>query len=241
MPDLIQDRTIDQPPCVSAPPTQPERVREEETSAEVLTGGSLAEATCGIGATVLAIVGLAGVYPTYLAAITAIVVGLGLLLEGSAIGARFSKLLGEIIGPRFSMAELGGGMTAEFLAGAAGIVLGILALLGIASVAILSVAAIVFGAALLLGAGATTSLNYLIVEHHYRAPEVARRVAGTMVSGTQGAQVLVGLAAIILGIVALTGVYPLTLSLVAYLAAGAAVTTSGLALSAKMLEMVTRR
>jgi hypothetical protein len=48
------------------------------------------------------------------------------------------------------------------------------------------------------------------------------------------------LAAIILGIVALTGVYPLTLSLIAYLAVGAAETISGLALSAKMLEMVRR-
>ena len=84
-------------------------------------------------------------------------------------------------------------MTAEVLSGAAGIVLGILALLGIASMTLLSVAAIVFGAALLLGAGATASLNCLIVEHHYRAHEVGRRVAGTMVSGATGAQVLVGL------------------------------------------------
>jgi hypothetical protein len=44
-----------------------------------------------------------------------------------------------------STAELGGGMTAGFLAGATGIVLGILALIAIASVALLSVAAIVFG------------------------------------------------------------------------------------------------
>jgi hypothetical protein len=217
-----------------------ERVREEETSAEVLAGGSVGEAICGIGAIVLSVVGLAGIYPAYLAAISAIVVGIGLLLEGAAIGTRFSKLLSEIIGPHFSMAELGGGMTAEFLAGAAGIVLGILALLGIASVALLSAAAIIFGSALLLGSGATASLNCMIVEHHFRAHEVARRLAGTMVSGATGAQVLVGLAAVILGIIALTGVYPLTLSLVAYLAVGATLGISGLALSTKMLEMVRR-
>src|SRR5262249_40982213 len=160
--------------------------------------------------------------------------------EGAGMGARFSSLLGEIIGPRFSMAELGGGMTAEFLAGAAGIVLGVLALLGIAPVPLLSVAAIVFGAALLLGAGATASLNCLIIEHHYRAHEVARRVATTMVSGATGAQILVRLGAVLPGRVALTGVYPLTLGLVAYLAVGAAVAISGLALSSKMLEMVRR-
>jgi hypothetical protein len=120
----------------------------------VLSGGSLAEAICGIGAVVLAIVALAG----------------------------------------------------------------ILALIGIASLTLLSVAAIVFGAALLLGAGATASLNCLIIEHHYRAHEVARRVAGTMVSGATGSQVLVGLAAIVLGIIGLAGGYPLTLSLIAFLA-----------------------
>jgi hypothetical protein len=58
-------------------------------------------------------------------------------------------------------------------------------------------------------------MNCLIVEHRYHAQDVARRVADTMVSGVTGAQVLVGLAAIIFGIVALAGVYPLTLSLVA--------------------------
>jgi hypothetical protein len=236
----MQDRNINQPGSITAPPTPVERVREEETSAEVLTGGSLAEAVCGIAAIVLAIVGLAGMYPIYLGSIAAIVVGVGLVLEGGAIGSRFSRLLGEIIGPRFSIAELGGGMTAEFLSGATGIVLGILALLGIVSVPLLSVAAIVFGGALLLGAGATASLNCLIVEHHYHAHEAARRVAGAMVSGATGAQVLVGLAAVVLGIVALTGLYPLTLSLVAFLAVGGAVTISGLALSAKMLEMVRR-
>jgi hypothetical protein len=236
----MQDGNLNPPSEAGAPPLPSERLREEEISAEVISGGSLAEAICGIGAIVLAIVALAGTLPVHLSAIAAIVLGGGLLLEGAAIGARFGKLLGEIVGPRFSMAELGGGMTAEFFAGAAGIVLGILALVGIVSVTLLSVAAIVFGAALLLGAGATSSLNALIVEHRYRAHEVVRRVAGTMVSGTAGAQVLVGLSAIILGIVALTDVHPLTLSLVAFLAVGAAVGVSGLALCTKMLEMLRR-
>jgi hypothetical protein len=236
----MQDRNLNQPQDIAPPPSQTERVREEETSAEVPGGGSLAEAICGIGAIVLSIVALIGVLEPQLGAVAAIVIGGGLLLEGAAIGMRFAKLLGEIIGPRFSMAELGSGMPAEFLAGAAGIVLGILALPGIAPVTLLSVAAIVFGAALLLGAGATANLNCLIVEHRHHAQAVARRVAATMISGATGAQILVGLAAIILGIVALGGIYPLTLSLIAFLAVGAAVAISGLALSTKLLEMMRR-
>jgi hypothetical protein len=238
MPELMQDRNLNSPRDLPAPPTRPELVQQEETSAEVLSGGSLAEAVCGIGAVVLAIVALAGILNIYLGAVAVIVVGAGLLLEGAAIGMRFSKLMNEIVGPRFSMSELGGGLTAEFLAGAAGIVLGILALLGVAPLTLLSVVAIIFGAAMVLGAGATASLNSLIVEHHYRTHEVARRLAGAMVSGASGAQILVGLAAIILGIIALTGVHALTLSLVAFLAVGAVVAISGLALSSKLLEMV---
>ncbi len=46
------------------------------------------------------------------------------------------------------------------------------------------------------------------------------------------------LAAVVLGIVALVGVHLLTLSMVAFLATGAALTVSGLAISTKMLEMV---
>jgi hypothetical protein len=65
-------------------------------------------------------------------------------------------------------------------------------------------------------------------------------VAFPVDDGVIGAQILVGLAAIILGIVALGGIYPLTLSLIAFLAVGAAVAISGLALSTKMLEMMRR-
>jgi hypothetical protein len=242
MPELVQDRNINQPRDIVAPPPvlPSERVHEEEVSAEVVAGGSLLEAACGIGGLVLAIVGLAGVIPVWLAAIAAIVLGAGLLLEAAAFGARFSKLMSEMVGARLSLAELGGGVTAEFLAGGAGIVLGILALIGIVPGILEAVIAIVFGAALILGAGATAGLNKMLVEHHCRGHEMARRVATAMVSASNGAQVLAGLAAIILGIIGLTSVYGMTLSLIAFLVVGAAMAISDLALSGKMIEMVRR-
>jgi len=240
MPDLMQDRNINQPRDFTAPATERPRVREEETSAEVVGGGSLAEGLCGIAAVVLAIIGLSGALPFDLGGVTAIVVGAGLLLEGAAIGTRFSRLLDETAGQRFSLSELGGGMTAEFLAGAAGIVLGILALIGIHGGTLLAVSAIVFGAALLLGAGASATLNGFVVEHHYRDREMVRRAASGLVSAATGAQVLIGLGAVILGIIALTTVYTLTLSLVAFLIVGAALAICGMALGTRMLRMVSR-
>jgi hypothetical protein len=241
MVDIVQSRDFNQAremPTAATTPEQ-ERVHEEKTSAVVVSGGSLAEALCGVAAIMLAIVSLAGVFPISLGAIAAIVLGAGLVLEGLAIGARFTNLLQGMSGSRIATAELGGGLSAEFLAGAAGIVLGILALVGIAPVTLLWVTSIVFGGALLLEAGATARLNNLIVEHR-RAPLMARQLCNAMVTASAGAQVLIRLAAIVLGIVGLAGVYPLTLSMVAFLCAGAAVTLSGGALSTKMFKMVNR-
>jgi MFS family permease len=243
MPELANERSLNQPSTLTPPLTQPlltPRVQEEETSAEVVAGGSAAETICGIAGIVLAIVALADVYPYQVGAVGAIVLGCGLLLESFAVGTRFSKLLDEMVGSHFSLAELGGGATAGFLAGATGLVLGILTLIGIAWWVLPAVTAIVFGAGLLLGAGAISSLNNVIVERRYRNHEMARRVAGGMVSGATGAQILIGVAAIILGIVALTSLYSLTLSMVAFLIVGVAQTVSGLSLGTKMIQMVRR-
>ncbi len=51
---------------------------------------------------------------------------------------------------------------------------------------------------------------------------------------------LVGIAAIVLGIVALTGIHPVALSLVAFLIVGAAVAGCGSAVSAKMFSFTRR-
>jgi hypothetical protein len=220
------------------PTTTPERVHEEERSAEFVAGGSLTEAIAGLGAVVLAIVALAGLFPAYLGPIAAIVLGVALLFEGGSIAARYSRLLGEVVASHRVASELGGGMSAELLGGAGGIVLGILALLGLAPDVLMSVVAIVFGGALLLGSSATWSLNHLIVEHWYAGHETARRVARSMVSAAAGAQVLVGIGAVVLGIVALVGMHPMMLSLIAILAVGASVALSGSAVSGKMFSML---
>jgi hypothetical protein len=220
------------------PPT--ERVRQEETSAEVVAGGSMGEAIGGIAAVVLAIVGLAGVYPGYLAGITAIVVGAGLLLQGGAVAARFSTLLSETAGTRLTNRQLGGGMSAEFLGGAAGIVLGILALIGIYPAILLPVSAIVFGGVLVLACGTMARLNSLAVEQCMPGNATAQRVASEVVATANGAQALVGLAAIVLGIIALVGSYPLSLTLVAFLCVGAAILLSGAAVGTKMISLVHR-
>jgi hypothetical protein len=100
------------------------------------------------------------------------------------------------------------------------------------------VSAIVFGGVLLLACGAMARLNSLVVERYVAGNDVARRVVGDVVSAANGAQALVGLAGIVLGIIALVGIHPRPLTLVAFLCLGASVLLSGTAVSSKMLSIL---
>jgi hypothetical protein len=228
-------------------PSVPRELRDElhrpadEVSLEVLTSGSTIEAIGGISAVVLAIVSLAGLLPVYLTAITAIVLAAALLFQGGSIASRFFRLISETSDGQFTTAELGGGTTVELAAGIAGIALGILALLGLVPFVLLPVAAIVFGAALMLGAGATCRLNHLMLSTRSDLHLMARHVARELVWAAAGVQVLIGLGAVVLGILALTGINALVLTAVAFLALGCGVLLSGTALTGRMLSMLWSR
>jgi hypothetical protein len=201
-----------------------------DTSMEVIGGGATVEAIGGGAAGVLAILGLAGVLPMFMAPIATLAIGAALAAEGGALVARCSALINRAGGGRSAMAELGGGTSAELLGGGAGIVLGILALLGVASTILVAAAVVTFGGALLFGSAATSRLNAAAEtanETH------AQRLAREAVWVAMGAQVLTGLAAVVLGVIALVGLAPMTVSLVALLAVGAAVLLSGSAVGGR--------
>src|SRR5262249_52568536 len=114
---------------------------------------SLGEAVGAVGVIVLAILGLAGVMPVGMMTIGTIVLGAAILLQAGAIGARYQRLLQDATGAegRDGHAEVTGGLSADSVAGIAGIVLGILALLGIAPVPLCAAALIAYGCAMMLG------------------------------------------------------------------------------------------
>ena len=81
------------------------------------------------GAVVLSILGIVGVFQADLAAIAVIGLGAILLFQGANVVLRYSELLYEAdASSRVHASEVSRGITAEFLAGVAGIVLAILAL-----------------------------------------------------------------------------------------------------------------
>jgi len=201
---------------------------ERKTTYKTITAGSVLEAIGGIGVVALAIVGLGGVVPRYMAPIASIAFGVALAAAAAAIAARFSQLArsdGVI-----QKAEVGGGAGAELVGGMAGGILGILALVGMVPTILISVAAIVFGAAVLLGSATESRISSLAVDS-------GERIMSEALVGSAGAEVLVGIGAIALGITALTGTAPMTLNLIAMLTLGAGATIQGSSVGAAMISV----
>jgi len=213
------------------------RPEEPKKSMEILTAGSVFEVLGGAGAVVLAILALSDVFPVDLAAIAVIAIGASLLFAGGTQAARYSRILSAVGKDTTHEAELGGGVGTEFIGGAAGIVLGILALINIAPIALISISVITFGGVLLLSSGTLSTLeSFVEVSRFERGSYAARRA---MMSAA-GVQALAGVGAAILGILALVGVNPLTLCLVALLGLGGSAVVSGSALSGRMVSAIRR-
>jgi hypothetical protein len=205
-------------------------------SVRTVLAGSIAEGVVGGGVIVLSIVGLSNILPALMLNIAAIAMGAALLLEGGAISLRFTDLLKESHAGRLQEAEFGVGVTVEFMGGVAGIVLGVLSLVSLAPMVLVPVAVIVFGATLMLGSGATVRLNALEMEGSSQAPRL-KRITHEAVSAAAGVQMLLGLSAVTLGIIAITGTATLTLSLTALLIVGVSGFLDAAAISARMMSV----
>jgi len=216
-----------------------EHLQEERRTIETLLGGTVGGGIIAIAGVVLAIIGLSGTYPRWLLGAATIAVGVSFLIEGAAIASRLAELVHESTRGRVEMSELGSGVTGETLAGIVGIVLGVLGSLNVYPEVLLPVAAIVYGAGLILGAGANVRINELIVVH--REDEAAARHAiRQAVLATTGLQVFIGLAAATLGIIAMASSYPITLSLVAMLVVAGSFVLSNTAIAGRLLSVLRR-
>lgn len=219
--------------------TQAQAIHHEpvaEGSFQGVAGGSIMESVGAIGAIILAIIGLAGILSDTMAAVTTIVVGAAILMEGGAMGSNYRRLLSMPGEGEWRAQQLSGGATAEFMGGVAGIVLGILALFGTAPQTLLSVAVLVFGATLLLSTAATAQLSGVGV---FPGTESGQQTVVRDTTNRSG-QVLVGLGAVVLGILSIIGLTPLTLILVALLSLGASALLSGSVLGGRLLSTAHR-
>jgi len=149
--------------------------------AEETSSNSIARAIASISTVVLTILGLAHVAPNFLVAIATITFGGALLLHGAGLLTEYAKLTRAA--PAATPAVFGGGgLSAVLLAGAAGIVLGILALLGISPTELTAIAVIAFGSALILGSNSALRLHFLKLPM-VKPDDRSQQVAGDMLAG----------------------------------------------------------
>ncbi len=185
-------------------------------SYEGFVGAGLLDAAGGVATIVLAICGLTGIHPPILASIAVVVFGAELLARAGMI---ISLMSAARNGSTEDSGEYGGGLAALFLVGFGGVTLGILSILGVAQAVLVSVSIIGFGVALILSGGS----GWAILADEKATPAEQSPVA-------EGVPVVAGLAAIILGILALVLMHipaSLSLTLAALLVLGAAVLVSG--------------
>ncbi len=215
----------------------------ESSSTEAAAYGGLVDAIGGIATVVLAIIALAGVSSTIMPAIATIVFGAALLIQGGTMLSEYAHFIFPATATAARPEQFGGGsLSAVFMVGASGVVLGVLALLGIASATLTAVAVIAFGGGLVLSSNSVRQL-YLL---RAASPTLAggksgsEVIAGEMASGSAGVQMLAGLTAIVLGILAVSGTNPAVLTLSALLVLGATVILTGSTLSGLVLGFMQR-
>ena len=203
-------------------------ITQTTAAAATETSGIFAEAIGGLATIALAIIALAGTSPEFLLAIATIVFGAALLIEGTSVVTDY--VLAATPGA-FGVAA--GELAAVFLAGLAGIILGVLSLLGIHPAILASAAVITFGTALLLNSSSMLNL------YSVKARGGSEFIMGGAV-GTAAAQALAGLAASVLGILAVAGSQSMSLDLVALLVLGAAILVTGNGMNNAAINMFNR-
>lgn len=180
------------------------------TFATGIRAGEVTEGVGAIAACVLAIIGLAGHATNLMAQIATIIVGGVILVQGGLATLAYRQVSAQGGSERLAN-ELGGGVSAEFFGGLTGIVLGILAFSVPSALQLLSVSVLVFGASLLIGGMAAARLEW--------AAQAAAPRSGAIPG--LGGHLFVGVGTLVLGILAVIGLAPMTLVLVALLALGA--------------------
>jgi hypothetical protein len=180
------------------------------------SGESITEGIAAIVVIVLTILGLANVAPALLVAIATIAAGVVFMVRGSGTASIVARSGSSAVGGSFAM---------ELLIGAAGIILGILALLQISPTDLIAIAVIAYGAAQVLAGRSSNAFA--------GAPPIA-------LSNAAGLQALAGLQAIVLGILALAGFTPLVLVLIALLALGSLLFVNGVAFGDAVLTVFRR-
>ena len=209
--------------------TETEREKKVELKRKSTIGGVAVEVLAAVGALVLSIIGLAGLFPVDLAGVAAICAGAALLFEGFSVAAQL-RPDSSVIAPK---APETGEIGVETLAGLGGIALGIIALAGAATFVLLPITAIVLGAGLLFAVHPMTEVTHATEYDDYQ--DTKTKVIHGAAAGASGVHAFAGVAAIVLGIIGLVLRSQITVySLVSFLIIGGTVMLGSAAVGGKL-------
>ncbi len=194
-----------------------EKVLVERRQSKTIARGSMMEGIVGLAAGVIAIIGLAGALPEMMLSIASIALGAGLIIEAGAVMGRFSSIVQDIGESAADLSITPGGTSVETIAGISGVTLGIIALLGINSMALNSIAVIIFGAAIAFGAGSIAMINSLQASRTMKN-QFAKNVMISISAASADIRTLGGLGALAVGVLAVIGINPTILALSGLLA-----------------------
>lgn len=191
----------------------------------------------GIAAVALGIIGLAepsAVGRHYLDAVAAIVLGMALIGTGAQLLCGYARLVAD----RAASAIPAGGIMLAFYLGAAVLVLGVLALLQVHPALLIAVAVLVLG----VGVMFASTLQARLQAHRLAASgadEATAQLVQELALAAASPQVGAGLAAIVLGILAVVGFAPIVLTLISAIVLGVAELLSGAAFGQRLVATVT--
>lgn len=212
-----------------------DKVLEERKPMKAITRGTAIEGIVGLGAAVLAILGLAGVYTFALLPVATVVLGVAMIVEARVVIRRFSSVMLEL-GETRGFRTTAGGMSIEALAGIAGVTLGLLAMMGMNPGMLCAIAVIIYGAAVLFTLGTIAMINSIIASGSSKNA-IVRGMAAAVYNTSSDVRVLVGMGTLTLGILAVVGIYPQTLALTGILSVGGSLFLETFALGEKLADM----
>ena len=200
--------------------------------------GLLTEGAAGVATIVLGIIALGKVDSGLLASIITIIIGVGLMVQAFNAAAEASRELntsGSAIAARG--AELGSEVMINVAAGLTGIILGILGLIAVHTQYLVPAALIVFGGALVL-TGAVSAQAKTTTATTASGTPVQVTYQGSSAS-MSGLEILVGFAAVILGILSLILEASWVLPLVGFIAVGASLLMVSATFSGAVVRLFT--
>lgn len=184
-----------------------ERSRRTAAPAAAMASGSGVATIAGIAVAVLAILSLIGVIPRILLPIAGIVFGIAMVFESVGITGEHRKLGRWLAETSSERVEFGGGVGVEAAVGIAAVALGILALIGVASTTLMPILVLAGGAGLMIAVGTVYRLHDLQLSS-LSASDFGRRLRHESMAGAAAVETLTGLAALVLGILALVSTVP---------------------------------